>query len=79
MTPRVHDARHTAATLMLAQHVPARVVMEILGHSTIAVTQNIYQHVMPQAVSAATAAAADVLFAPEATTLAPRRRARKSS
>jgi integrase len=45
---RVHDARHTAATLMLAQHVPARVVMEILGHSTIAVTQNIYQHVMPQ-------------------------------
>jgi len=33
---RLHDLRHTAATLLLAQHVPARVVMEILGHSQIA-------------------------------------------
>jgi integrase len=35
--------------------------MEILGHSTIAVTQNIYGHVMPEAVSTATAAVADLL------------------
>ncbi|WP_100501945.1 tyrosine-type recombinase/integrase [Geodermatophilus chilensis] len=77
---RLHDARHTAATLLLAQGVPARVVMEILGHSTIAVTQNIYGHVMPEAVSTATAAVADVLWAePEATTLAPRRRRDRSS
>lgn len=69
---RLHDARHTAATLLLAQNIPPRVVMEILGHSTIAVTQNIYQHVMPEAVSAATAAVADVLWAPMATTVAPR-------
>ncbi len=70
---RLHDARHTAATLLLAQNIPARVVMEILGHSTIAVTQNIYGHVMPEAVTTATTALADVLWAPEATTLAPRR------
>jgi integrase len=77
---RLHDARHTAATLLLAQGVPARVVMEILGHSTIAVTQNIYGHVMPDAVSAAAAAVADVLWkTPEATTLAPQRARRRPS
>lgn len=45
---RFHDLRHAAASLMLAQGVPARVVMETLGHSTIAVTMNIYSHVMPE-------------------------------
>jgi integrase len=49
LTPRVrlHDLRHTAATLLLAQGVPARVLMEVLGHSRIGVTMNIYSHVMP--------------------------------
>lgn len=41
---RLHDARHTAATLLLAQDVPQRVVMEILGHSRITMTSR-YQHV----------------------------------
>ncbi|MCA1710627.1 MAG: site-specific integrase [Actinobacteria bacterium] len=59
---RLHDARHTAATLLLAQNVPARVVMEILGHSTIAVTQNIYQHVMPEAITQAISGVADLLM-----------------
>lgn len=45
---RFHDLRHTCATLLLAQGVPARVVMEMLGHSTIAVTMNVYSHVMPE-------------------------------
>lgn len=77
---RLHDARHTAATLLLEQRVPPRVVMEILGHSTIAVTQNIYGHVMPEAVSQATTAVADVLWAPEATGKATKRpRGRSSS
>ena len=40
-------ARHTAATLLLQQGVDARVVMEILGHSQISLTQNTYQHVVP--------------------------------
>jgi integrase len=42
---RFHDLRHSAASLMLAQGVPARVVMETLGHSQIATTLNIYSHV----------------------------------
>jgi integrase len=43
---RLHDARHTAATIMLAMGVPPRVVMEILGHSQISITQNTYTHVL---------------------------------
>jgi len=44
---RFHDLRHTAASLMLAQGVPARVVMETLGHSQISLTMNTYSHVVP--------------------------------
>ncbi|MFD8885179.1 tyrosine recombinase XerC [Streptomyces erythrochromogenes] len=42
---RLHDARHGCATLLFAAGVAPRVVMEILGHSQIAVTMNIYTHV----------------------------------
>ena len=42
---RLHDLRHTAASLMLTQGVNPRVVMEILGHSQISVTLNTYSHV----------------------------------
>lgn len=41
---RVHDARHTAATMLLEQGVSIRVVQDILGHSTLAVTRR-YTHV----------------------------------
>jgi integrase len=44
---RPHDLRHTCASLLLAQGVPARVVMDILGHSQITVTLDIYSHVLP--------------------------------
>ena len=54
--------------------------MEILGHSTIAVTQNIYGHVMPEAGSAATSAVADLLWSePEATKVAPQRTKKRTS
>ncbi|MFD5424475.1 tyrosine-type recombinase/integrase [Streptomyces sp. NPDC127084] len=42
---RLHDTRHGCATLLFAAGVAPRVVMEILGHSQIAVTMNIYTHV----------------------------------
>lgn len=42
---RLHDARHTAATLLLTQGVAARVVMEVLGHSQIHLTLGTYSHV----------------------------------
>lgn len=44
---RIHDLRHTAATLLLTQGVHPRVVMELLGHSQIAITMNTYSHVVP--------------------------------
>jgi integrase len=44
----IHDLRHTAASLLLAQGVPLRVVMEILGHSQIGVTANFYSHILPE-------------------------------
>lgn len=43
---RLHDARHGCATLLTAAGVAPRVVMEILGHSQIAVTMNVYAHVV---------------------------------
>jgi len=44
---RFHDLRHSCASLLLAQHVPPRVVMETLGHSRISVTLDTYTHVLP--------------------------------
>ncbi len=60
---RFHDLRHSAASLMLAQGVPLRVVMEVLGHSSISLTANTYSHVMPSLVQDATEKVAGVLFA----------------
>ncbi|MCA0329542.1 MAG: site-specific integrase [Actinobacteria bacterium] len=45
---RLHDARHTAATTLLLMGVPARVVMQILGHSQIGLTLGTYSHVVPE-------------------------------
>jgi len=44
---RFHDLRHTAATLMLGRGVHAKIASEMLGHSTIAVTLDLYSHVTP--------------------------------
>ena len=44
---RFHDLRHTAATLLLSQGTHPKVVQERLGHSTIAVTLDVYSHILP--------------------------------
>jgi integrase len=44
-TMRLHDLRHTCATLLIAQGVHPRVVMETLGHSQISITMDLYAHV----------------------------------
>lgn len=44
---RLHDLRHTHATILLQQNVHPKVVSERLGHSSIAFTMTVYQHVMP--------------------------------
>lgn len=44
---RIHDLRHTAATLLLKHGVHPKVVQELLGHSTITLTLDTYSHVVP--------------------------------
>jgi integrase len=44
---RLHDIRHTAATLLLSHNVNIKVVSEMLGHADIATTLRIYGHVLP--------------------------------
>jgi len=41
-----HDLRHTATTMLVQQGVHPRVAMEILGHSNISVTMDVYSHVV---------------------------------
>ena len=49
---RLHDARHTAATMLLQLlqllGIPARVAMQVLGHSQITLTLGTYSHVVPE-------------------------------
>lgn len=44
---KLHGARHTAATLLLQAGQPMKVVQEMLGHSSMAVTSDLYSHVTP--------------------------------
>lgn len=58
---RVHDLRHSAATLLLEQGTPIKVVSELLGHSDVQTTLRIYAHVIEGAQEQA-ASAMDRLF-----------------
>ncbi len=44
---RFHDLRHSSATMLLGMKVHPKIVQEILGHSQIAITMDIYSHVLP--------------------------------
>lgn len=44
---RFHDLRHNCATLLLAQGVPMKIVQELLGHSQMRLTADLYTHVLP--------------------------------
>lgn len=44
---RLHDLRHTHATLALAAGIHPKVVSERLGHSTVAFTMDVYSHAIP--------------------------------
>ncbi len=44
---RFHDLRHSSATMLLMMGVHPKIVQEILGHSDISMTLNIYSHVLP--------------------------------
>lgn len=63
---RLHDLRHSCATLLLTKGIHPRVVMELLGHSTIAMTMNVYSHVVPAIAREAADAMDSVFSAPAA-------------
>jgi integrase len=56
-----HDLRHTATTLLVRQGIHPRVAMEILGHSQISVTMDVYAHVMGDSVRDAFSSIEDAL------------------
>jgi hypothetical protein len=58
---RFHDLRHSAATLLLAQGVHPRYIMELLGHSSISLTKNTYGHILEE-MKRETARQTDAVF-----------------
>ncbi len=67
---RLHDVRHTHATLLIAAGVPVKVVSERLGHATAAFTIETYQHVMPGMQTGA-AVITEALLTPPSRALLP--------
>ena len=57
-----HELRHSAASLMLAQGVKLQVVSEVLGHSSIRMTADVYGHILAPDREAAAHAMDDVLW-----------------
>ncbi len=45
---RFHDLRHSAATLLLSLGIHPKVVQELLGHTQISITMDVYLHVLPR-------------------------------
>jgi len=61
---RLHDARHTHASLMLKQGIHPKIVQERLGHASIQITLDTYSHVAPGLQAAAANHFDDILLAP---------------
>ena len=61
---RLHDLRHTHATLGLAAGVPPKVMSERLGHATVAFTQDVYVNVIPEREEEAATTIASLIFDP---------------
>lgn len=64
---RLHDLRHTHATLGLAAGVPAKVMSDRLGHATVAFTQDVYMHAIPALEADAAEQVASLILGSEAT------------
>ena len=58
---RMHDLRHTCATLLLSRGVPVKVVSEMLGHGDVAITLAVYQAVLPHMQESAARVMEDTL------------------
>lgn len=59
---RLHDVRHTHATLGLEAGVPVKVMQERLGHANAAITLDLYTHVVPGMQQEAAAKVAALIF-----------------
>jgi integrase len=59
---RFHDCRHSAASLLLAGGTSPKMIADLLGHSRIGITMDLYSHIMP-AMRRDTADAMDRIFA----------------
>jgi integrase len=59
---RLHDLRHTYATLALSAGVHPKIVSERLGHATVAITLDLYSHVSPVLDSEAATLVASRIF-----------------
>ncbi len=59
---RLYDLRHTMATLLLEAGEVPKTVSERLGHATVAMTMNVYCHVLPSMQQSATAKLGKALF-----------------
>lgn len=57
----LHTLRHSAASVMLSSGVPLKVVSEILGHASIAITGDVYGHVSPDVSADALTSLSDAL------------------
>ncbi|MFE6054885.1 tyrosine-type recombinase/integrase [Kitasatospora sp. NPDC056446] len=57
----LHDLRHTAASIMIAENIPIAVISKTLRHSTIAVTINLYGHLLKDSADEAVTALASAL------------------
>jgi integrase len=64
---RVHDMRHTAATMLLRAGVPAKIVSERLGHAGVGITLDLYSHVTPDMQDEAAEAISAILAKANAT------------
>lgn len=58
---RVHDLRHTSATLLLRAGVPTKIVSERLGHASVGITSDLYSHVTPDMQESASVAMSNIL------------------
>ena len=61
---RFHDLRHTCATLLLGKDVNLKIVSEMLGHSSISITLDIYSHLLPDMQEKAAKALEETLGQP---------------
>jgi integrase len=76
---RFHDLRHSAATLLLAQGVSPKYISELLGHSQVSFTMQIYAHVLPHVQREAAAKMDEILNPKPVATSVATKLARKAA